>query len=120
MALGPFGLVPLLVGKPVPLHETPAGAAPVKVQPAMVRLAGLIGMWSACRPASASGMLLVGSPPNETVAGLVMPPYEFPTSYCCPSYAPKKKSLSLIMGPPTEPPYCSKVRGVFGLGTMLK
>ena len=79
MAVGPLGLVPRLVGNPLPLQLTPEGAAPVTVQPAIPRLTVLRGMVAACKAAMASGMLFAGSPPRDTVAGLLIPPKEFPT-----------------------------------------
>src|ERR1700680_4172499 len=115
----------LLVGNPVPLQVT---VEPDRAQPAILRLVGLIVTPSACRSAIALGMLPPQSPEararqfgvegvgNATMDGLVTPPNWFPTSYRCPSYAPKKKALSLMIGPPNDPPNCSRVRGFFGLG----
>src|SRR5271169_5057961 len=120
-----FGL--LLVGKPVPLHVT---VMPESAHPATCKLAGLIVTPPACRSAIAFGMLFAQSPVArkrqlpavgiETIDGLVMPPNEFPTSYIWPSKAPKKKTLSLTIAPPTLPPYCSSVVASLGLGAMLK
>src|ERR1700674_647379 len=120
----------LLVGNPVPLQVM---VEPESAQPAIFRLAALIGMLFACRSAIAFGILPAQSPETRpevqlgvagagiaTIDGLVTPPNWLPTSYRCPSYDPKKKALSLMIGPPTDPPNCSRVRGFFGLGNCLK
>src|SRR5579859_579132 len=114
----------LLMGKPVPLQLT---VEPDMVQPAIFKLTGLIWILFASRSATAFGMLPPQSPLTSgevqfpalgiaTIDGLVTPPNWLPTSYRCPSYAPKKNALSLMIGPPSDPPNCSSERGFFGLG----
>ena len=49
-----------------------------RLQPETARLKGLIGMFAACNAATASGMLLLASPPSEIVAGVVIR-FELPT-----------------------------------------
>src|SRR5579863_9153404 len=95
-----------LFGKRLPVH---VGVAP-PVHPASFMLTGLSGIEPACKAEIASTMLLLGSP-TEAVAGTAMPPTN-PMKERKPSYPPKKKSLSFLIGPPTTAPNCSNCAGV--------
>src|SRR5580693_1069914 len=97
--------VPLL-GKRLPVQT---GVAP-PVHPASFILTALGVSPAFCTEVIASTMLLLGSP-TDWVAGTAIPPTN-PIKERKPSYPPKKKSLSFLIGPPTTAPNCSNCAGV--------
>src|SRR5216683_1434940 len=95
-----------LFGKRLPVQT---GVVP-PVHPASFMLTALGVIPAVLRAEIASTMLFEGSP-TDRVAGTAIPPTN-PMKERKPSYPPKKKSLSFLIGPPTTPPNCSNWAGV--------
>src|SRR5580704_8882097 len=71
-----------------------------------------LGVIPAAWRAEIASTILFAGLPTDRVAGTDIPPTN-PMKDRRPSYPPKKKSLSFLIGPPTTPPNCSNWAGVF-------
>src|SRR5258708_19503002 len=98
------GYAPFFVNVPQPIRLALSGFSAVLFTPTPAQLnVAAPAPGRAISAVNASGMLLVGSPPSETVEGVGITS-ELATSARTPSYAPKMNVLFLIMGPPRLPP----------------
>src|SRR6266849_3928371 len=98
------GYAPFFVNVPQPIRLALKGFRTVLFTPTPAQVnVGAPAPGSAISAVSASGMLLAGSPPRDTVAGVGIK-FELATSARTPSYAPKMNVLFLIIGPPRLPP----------------
>src|SRR4029077_12833476 len=109
-----------LAAKKPPLQVVAEEVAPT-VHPANARLVVLLArelqLPPPAHPATtliAAAMFWAASPLDDPVSGTPLPPVvpkAFPIASFRPSKLPKKKSLSFLIGPPMEPPYCFNCAG---------